>query len=40
MGVNHALTALIDKTPSESIYWLSPQELAKYRLARDSSTKR
>ena len=39
MGVDAALTNLIDKTPSESIYWLSPQELAKYRLARDSSTK-
>ena len=39
MGINPALTSLIDKTPSDSIYWLSPQELTKYRLARDSSTK-
>lgn len=40
MGINPTLTAVIDKTPSESIHWLSPQELSKYRLARDASTKR
>lgn len=40
MGVDPRLTDLIDKTPSESIYWLSPQEMAKFRLARDSAGRR
>lgn len=40
MGIDPRLTDLVDKTPSDQIYWLSPQELAKYRLARDSAGKR
>lgn len=40
MGIDPRLTDLIDKTPSEQIYWLSPQEMAKFRLARDSAGRR
>lgn len=40
MGIDPRLTDLIDKTPSEQVYWLSPQEMAKFRLARDSATAR
>lgn len=42
MGIDQSLAVLMDKTPSEQMYWLSPAELGKYRLARDaaSSTRR
>ena len=40
MGIDPRLADLVDKTPSEQIYWLSPQVMAKYRLARDSAGKR
>ncbi len=40
MGIDQSLSQVMDKTPSESMYWLTPAELGKFRLARDSSTKR
>lgn len=40
MGIDPGLVSLIDKTSSDEIYWLSPAELAKFRLARDASEQR
>ena len=40
MGINQSLIGVIDKTPSESMYWLNPGEMGKYGLARDGSSRR
>lgn len=40
MGIDQGIVALIDRTSSDEIYWLSPEELAKFRLARDASEQR
>jgi hypothetical protein len=40
MGISPALSTLIDKTPTESVHWLTETELAGFRLARDVSTMR
>jgi hypothetical protein len=37
MGIDAGLASKMDATPSESMYWLSPAEMGRYRLARDSS---
>lgn len=40
MGVGQGLANLMDKTPPEQMYWLSPAELGKYRLARNAPSAR
>lgn len=40
MGVDQSLSMVMDKTPSESMYWLTPAELGKYRLAKNATTVR
>lgn len=40
MGISQTLMGVIEKTPSETIYWLNPAELGKYGLARDASKQR
>ena len=39
MGIDQGLASKMDATPSESMYWLSSQEMAKFRLAKDSSAR-
>lgn len=40
MGVSSALAQVADQTPSETIHWLSPAELNKFRLAKPISGSR
>ena len=40
MGIDQGVVSLIDRTSSDEIYWLSPEELAKFRIARDASEQR
>jgi hypothetical protein len=37
MGIDAGLASKMDQTPSETMYWLSPAEMGRFRLARDSS---
>ncbi|CAN1557755.1 COG3904 Predicted periplasmic protein [Rhabdaerophilaceae bacterium] len=39
MGIDQGLASKMDATPSESMYWLSSQEMAKFRLAIDTSAR-
>ncbi|MCA3595976.1 MAG: hypothetical protein IOC59_08585 [Methylobacterium sp.] len=38
MGIDTAVVAKMDATPSERIYWFSEPELAKFRLARSTAS--
>lgn len=38
MGIDQSLSMVMDKTPSESMYWLTPAELGKFRLARTTAS--
>jgi hypothetical protein len=38
MGIDTALVAKMDATPSEQMYWFSESEMAKFRIARSTST--
>jgi hypothetical protein len=40
MGIDQSLSQVMDKTPSESMYWLSPAEMSKFRLAKTTSAAR
>lgn len=40
MGVDQSLSMVMDKTPSESMYWLSPAEMGKFRLAKTATAAR
>ncbi|MCZ8260527.1 MAG: hypothetical protein O9333_10405 [Beijerinckiaceae bacterium] len=40
MGVDQSLSMVMDKTPSESMYWLSPAEMGKFRLAKTATSAR
>ena len=40
MGVGQGLADLADKTESGSMYWLSAQEMAKFKLAQDATKRR
>jgi hypothetical protein len=40
MGVSQGLADVMDKTDSSSMYWLSEQEMARFKLAQNASSRR
>jgi hypothetical protein len=40
MGVDQGLATVMDRTAADSMHWLSPAELGRFRLARNAATRR